>query len=57
MRPQDAVEDSISMVPIAPPVAFSNRLPKPTAGARHAKNKNTVAASAWEFSPSVMSDL
>jgi hypothetical protein len=44
MNPQAAVELTISIVPMAPFVATSNKPPNPTAGAKHAKNKKQVAA-------------
>jgi hypothetical protein len=44
MNPQAAVDDTISIVPMAPPVATAKSPPNPTAGARHAKNKKRVAA-------------
>jgi len=43
-KPQIAVLDIISIVPIAPLVTVEKRPPKPTAGAKHAKNKKRVAA-------------
>jgi len=42
--PQIAVLDTISAVPMALFVATAKRPPKPTAGARQAKNRNRVAA-------------
>jgi hypothetical protein len=44
MMPQIAVEETISTVPIALLVATAKRPPNPTAGARHAKKRNMVAA-------------
>jgi len=44
MNPQAAVELTISMVPMAPSVATANSPPKPTAGAKHAKNRKQMAA-------------
>ena len=54
--PHTAVEETISIVPIAPLVARAKRPPKPTAGAKHAKNRNIVAAIHCMLSPSVMSE-
>ena len=48
MNPHAAVEDTISIVPIAPFVAVANNPPNPTAGARQAKNRNSVAARHYE---------
>jgi hypothetical protein len=44
MNPHAAVDDTISIVPIAPPVATANKPPKPTAGAKQAKKRKSVAA-------------
>ena len=44
MNPLAAVELTISIVPIDPFVTAPNNAPNPTAGARHAKNRNNVAA-------------
>jgi hypothetical protein len=43
-KPQIAVDETISTVPIALFVATAKRPPKPTAGAKHAKKRNIVAA-------------
>jgi hypothetical protein len=44
------------MVPIAPLVAAAKSPPNPTAGARHAKKRNNVAARHCGFNPSLISD-
>lgn len=54
--PHAAVEETISIVPIAPLVATAKRPPKPTAGAKQAKKRNMVAATHCMFSPSMMSE-
>jgi hypothetical protein len=57
MTPQNAVEVTISMAPIAPFVATSRIPPKPIAGARHAKKRKRVVARLCALIPSVISDL
>lgn len=56
MIPQKAVDDTISIVPMAPFVAIPNRLPNPMAGARQAKKRNNVAAKHCTVNPSMISD-
>ena len=51
--PHAAVEETISTVPIALFVTTANKPPKPTAGARHAKKRNIVAARHWKEKESV----
>ena len=50
--PQIEVETSISSAPIAPWVLTLSRDPKATAGARHAKNMNSVLATHLRLRPS-----